>query len=148
MLHGVVAVLNALESGWSQIHTVCVGMPATMVHGDFRPKNVYLRTYGSGLVCYPLDWETAGWGIPAPDLTRIDLNAYWASAREWQPGLRLETVQRLRTLGQAFCAVAGIDWESTGLRFDSRRVISRPLSSIAVLVRRLAEAARAVGVLA
>ncbi len=148
MLHGVVAVLNALESCWSQINDECVGLPATLVHGDFRPKNVYLRANGSGLACYPIDWETAGWGVPAADLTRIDLSAYWAAAREWLPGLQLETAQRLRTLGQAFCAVAGIDWESIGLRFDSRRVISRQLSSIEVLVRRLAEAARTAGVLA
>lgn len=147
MLQRVVALLDTLEFCWSQLEGLCVGLPATLVHGDFRPKNVYLRANGTGLACYPIDWETAGWGVPAADLTRIDIAAYWSAAREWQVGLDLQTVLRLRPLGQAFCAVAGIDWESTGLRFDSRRVISRPLSSIEVLARRLADAARTAEVL-
>lgn len=147
MLKGVVALQDALESRWSRIEGLCVGLPATLVHGDYRPKNVYLRPNGRGLACYPIDWETAGWGVPAADLTRIDVTTYWACARDWQAGLDLETVRRLAALGQAFCAVAGIDWESTGLRFDSRRVISRELASIDVLARRLDEAARIAGAL-
>jgi hypothetical protein len=147
MLQEVVAVLSALESRWGLIDGLCTGLPATLVHGDFRPKNVYLRQNGRGLTCYPIDWETAGWGVPAADLTRIDMTTYWACAREWRAGLELDTVRRLVVLGRAFCAVAGIDWDSTGLRFESRRMISRELASIQVLVRRLADAARTAGVL-
>jgi aminoglycoside phosphotransferase (APT) family kinase protein len=146
MLQGVIAILDGLEARWGLIDGLCEGLPATLVHGDFRPKNVYLRANGHGLACYPIDWETAGWGVPAADLTRIDVATYWACAQEWQAGLDLDTMQRLVSIGRAFCALAGIDWESTSLRFDSRRVISRELASIPVLARRLADAARAVGV--
>jgi len=148
MLQDVVRVLDDLESRWSQIEGHCVGLPATVVHGDFRPKNVYLRSTGCGLACYPIDWETAGWGVPAADLTRIDVDTYWACAREWRSELELDTVQRLVALGQAFCAIAGIAWDSTGLRFDTRRMISRELASIEVLTGRLVDATRATGVFA
>lgn len=147
MLHGVVAVLNALESRWDRVERLCVGLPPTVVHGDFRPKNVYLRPNGHGLACFPIDWETAGWGVPAADLTRIDATTYWACAREWRIGLDFDTVRRLVSVGQMFCAIAGIDWDGTGLRFDARRMFCRELSSMAVLVRRLADAARTAGVL-
>ena len=146
-LQHVVRVLDGLESRWSQVESQCVGLPATVVHGDFRPKNVYLRSSGTGISCYPIDWETAGWGVPAADLTRIDVDTYWTCAREWRAGLELDTVHRLVTLGQAFCAIAGIAWDSTGLRFDTRRMISRELASMEVLTRRLVDAARTMGVL-
>jgi len=147
MLQGVVAVLNALELRWTRVEAMCVGLPATVVHGDFRPKNVYLRPNGNGLACFPIDWETAGWGVPAIDLTRIDVAGYWACAREWRPGLDLDTVRRLASIGHVFRAVAAIDWETATFRYDSRRMFSRELSSIQVLVHRLSEAARTAGVL-
>ncbi|MGH7538874.1 MAG: phosphotransferase family protein [Gemmatimonadales bacterium] len=147
MLLGVVVVLDFLEARWSRIEASCVGLPQTLVHGDFRPKNVHLRANGHGLDCYPIDWETAGWGVPAIDLTRIDVAAYWAVAREWQVGLELKTVQRLADLGRVFSTVAAIDWDSTGLRFESRRVISQPLASIEVLVGHLVDAAQTAGAL-
>ena len=147
MLQHVVGVLDGLESRWSEVESQCVGLPATLVHGDFRPKNVYLRSNGTGLSCYPIDWETAGWGIPAADLTRIDIDTYWTCAREWRAGLELDTVHRLVALGQAFCAIAGIAWDTTGLRFDTRRMISRELASIEVLTRRLLAAVGTTGVL-
>jgi aminoglycoside phosphotransferase (APT) family kinase protein len=147
MLQEVVAVLDALESRWGLIESLCGGLPTTLVHGDFRPKNVYLRPNGRGLACYPIDWETAGWGVPAADLTRIDVAAYWACARKWRAGLDLDTVQRLADVGQVFRSLAAIDWETASLRFESRRMVSRSLASLAVLLRRLSDAARTAGAL-
>lgn len=147
MLQGVVAVLNALELRWTRVEAMCLGLPPTVVHGDFRPKNVYLRPNGNGLACYPIDWETAGWGVPAIDLTRIDVAGYWACAREWRPGLDLDTVRRLAGIGHVLRLVAAIDWDTASIRFDSRRMFSRELASIEVLVRRLADAAWNTGVL-
>src|ERR1051326_4169189 len=98
-LQAVLDGLQRLESDWSLIESRCVGLPSTLVHGDFRPKNVYLRPNGAGLACYPIDWETAGGGVPAADLTRIDLATYWSVAREWREGLSLATVHRLGHVG-------------------------------------------------
>jgi len=137
LLDGVVDMLRRLAARWSDVERLCVGLPDTVVHGDFRPKNVYLRPAGNRVACYPIDWETAGWGVPAADLTRIDVAAYWSVARDWCPGLSLDAVYRLSHLGQVFRTVAAIDWECAGLRFDARRQIVRSLASLAVLRRRL-----------
>ena len=146
LLRAVLDGLQRLESDWSQIESRCVGLPATLVHGDFRPKNVYLRPNGAGLACYPIDWETAGWGVPAADLTRIDVATYWSVAREWRECVSLDTVQRLANVGQVFRTLAAIDWESASLRFETRRMISQPLASLAVLLSRLTDAVRMTGV--
>ncbi len=146
MLEGVVDRLNRVDAHWSHIESCCVGLPPTVVHGDFRPKNVYLRTNGCGVACYPIDWETAGWGVPAADLTRVDLHAYWSVAREWCEGVTFEDVRRLAWLGQVFRTLAAIDWETASLRFETRRMISRPLAGLAVLTPRLTDAVQMTGV--
>ena len=146
LLRAVLDRVQRLASDWSSIERRCVGLPATLVHGDFRPKNVYLRPNGAGLACYPIDWETAGWGVPAADLTRIDVAAYWSAAREWRADLSLDAVQRLAKIGQVFRTIAAIDWECASLRFETRRMISQPLASLAVLLARLTDAVRMTGV--
>lgn len=148
LLRGVATVLRGLEDRWSEVEQLCVGLPVTVVHGDFRPKNVYLRRAGNRLACYPIDWETAGWGVPAADLTRIDIAAYWMSAREWCPGLSFDNVYRLAQVGQVFRLIAAIDWECASLRYDTRNKIIRSLASLQVLTPRLSEAVRMTGVAA
>ena len=148
LLRGVADRVRALAARWSDVEELCGGLPATVVHGDFRPKNVYLRCAGDGLACYPIDWETAGWGVPAADLTRIDVAAYWSVAREWREGLSLDAVSRLAQVGQVFRTIAAIDWECTSLRFETRNLIIQSLASLAVLTPRLSEAVRITGVAA
>ncbi len=145
LLRGIADLLEGLAARWSEVEDMCVGLPATVVHGDFRPKNVYLRPAGERLACYPIDWETAGWGVPAADLTRIDAAVYWSVAREWREGLSLDTVLHLAHLGQVFRTLAAIDWECTSLRFATREQISRPLASLAVLTPRLTDAVQLSG---
>ena len=148
LLDGVVDSLSKVAGRWSDLERQCVGLPETVVHGDFRPKNVYLRPAGNRLACYPIDWETAGWGVPAADLTRIDVAAYWSAARDWCSGLSLDAVGRLAHLGQVFRTIAAIDWECAGLRFDTRRQIVRSLASLAVLRPRLTGYVQMTGVAA
>ncbi|HET7249389.1 MAG TPA: phosphotransferase [Gemmatimonadales bacterium] len=148
LLRGVADQVRGLASRWGDVEELCGGLPATVVHGDFRPKNVYLRRTGNGLACYPIDWETAGWGAPAADLTRIDVAAYWSAAREWVEGLSLDAVYRLAQVGQVLRTIAAIDWECTSLRFESRNLIIQSLASLAVLTPRLTEAIRMTGVAA
>jgi phosphotransferase family enzyme len=146
LLRGIAAQVRGLAARWTSVAALCEGLPATVVHGDFRPKNVYVRAAGDRLACYPIDWETAGWGVPAADLTRIDVAVYWSAAREWCEGLSLDTVYRLAQVGQVFRTIAAIDWECTSLRFDTRNLIVRSLASLAVLTPRLTEAVQLTGV--
>ena len=146
LLRGIAAQVRGLAARWTDVAALCEGLPATVVHGDFRPKNVYVRAAGDRLACYPIDWETAGWGVPAADLTRIDVAVYWSAAREWCEGLELDTVYRLAQVGQVFRTIAAIDWECASLRFETRNLIVRSLASLAVLTPRLTEAVQLTGV--
>lgn len=118
VLQAIVSLQDLLESRWSRIEQSCVGLPATLVHGDFQPKNVFVREHATGIACYPIDWEFVGWGVPAADLTRIDVAAYWSASLAGGDGPGLETVRQLANVGQIFRFLAAIDWECTSTPAD------------------------------
>jgi aminoglycoside phosphotransferase (APT) family kinase protein len=126
---------------WSQVETCCEAIPSTLVHGDFRPKNVHVRRDHDGSALLPMDWETAGWGGPAPDLARVDLQAYWTVVREYWPALDLPAVQRLANLGKLFCRLAAMNWESMSLKSDW---LDGPMASIRVCHAKLSDAILAI----
>src|SRR5207247_194188 len=82
LIEASVSQLNLLEARWSQVESFCDRMPGTLVHGDFVGKNMNIRTSTDGLALMVFDWETAGWGTPAADVAKVDLDAYWAVVRE------------------------------------------------------------------
>jgi phosphotransferase family enzyme len=147
LLESIRSAQDDLESHWDWIEEACAGLPATLVHGDFRPRNVFVRREASGPACYPVDWETAGWGVPAADLAFMDPTAYWTVARSQGEDVTLETVQRLRAVGRVFRGLASIDWESVSLEFDSSEVLSKVMASLAVLAPRLTSAVDSAGVM-
>ncbi len=110
LLRQIAADLKRLERAWAEIEQACADMPATVAHGDFRPKNACLRERHDGLQLFPIDWETAGWGIPAADLTRIDLAAYLSVAQTWWRRARLEDVERVAAVGAIFRYISSIFW--------------------------------------
>jgi phosphotransferase family enzyme len=68
------SILDMLELKWRGIEQLCRAMPVTLVHGDFVRKNLRSRRDDdtvSGVRLFALDWETAGWGIPAADLAGL-----------------------------------------------------------------------------
>jgi hypothetical protein len=135
ILERIVGQADRLEARWDLICGLCDDAPATLVHGDFRPKNVFVRRDATDLVAF--DWETAGWGPPAPDLTRIDAEAYWRGVRtSW--GVSLETVLRWARVGRVFQLLAAIDWESTDLVFDTPETLAQPIENLKVLAEDLA----------
>jgi aminoglycoside phosphotransferase (APT) family kinase protein len=130
VLRAIVAQCDFLESRWSQVETCCAGIPSALVHGDFRPKNVRVRADQAGPALFPLDWETAGWGVPAPDLARVDLVAYWSVVRECWPTLDLQAIQQLANLGKVFRWLVAISWESMDFEYEG---LARPIATIASL---------------
>jgi aminoglycoside phosphotransferase (APT) family kinase protein len=99
-------------------------MPLTLVHGDFVAKNLRVRNSQEGPILLPLDWETAGWGVPAADLAQVvgraarpDLATYWSIVRESSWELDLPTLQRLADLGVVFRVLAAIRWTSEALPY-------------------------------
>jgi hypothetical protein len=74
----------------------------------------------------------AGWGVPAADLTRVDLEAYASALREDWPGLDPQTLRRHARLGQVFGLLAAIAWESLTLRFEAPLILLKPITSLRV----------------
>lgn len=126
LLDDVVAECARVEAHWDEVETWCAEMPRTLVHGDFRPKNVLIRDRGEGrgreLVA--LDWETAGWGVPAADVASIRggpgetgaLAEYAAIARTRWPEATMGSLARMVDVGRLFRRIAALAWCSVSLR--------------------------------
>ena len=142
MLEHLTVDLDSLESRWAGIEAACIGIPATLTHGDIQRKNIYVRTAASGPAVFLIDWETAGWGVPAADLPLVDLPTYWSAVRPCWPHVRLEDVQRLAIVGRIFLQLAGIRWVSPELAYNRALYLSRPTAWLRVLHQRLADAVR------
>ena len=140
-------VCEAVEARWSRVEAACHGAPSTLVHGDFRPKNAFLRQTDAGLTLCPIDWETAGFGLPAADLARIDLDTYWCVVRRAWPDVTLDSVQRLAKIGQLLGWVAAMEWGTASAQLSNASVRSAAIGRLDLLVDRLAESGRAAGVL-
>lgn len=149
VLAAVIGRTEALEALWPRIERACAAWPVTLVHADFQPKNVRLRQTADGPVVCPIDWEMAGRGVPAADLAlasspslamHVDPAAYEAGMRERWPALDAAAVHRLSVVGHLFQALAGIDWASADLVFESAPSLIRPVSSMRRYLARIAEA--------
>ena len=140
-LTGTLALLDRVEGRWDAIVRGCAGLPETVVHGDFRPKNVRIREEADGPILYALDWELAGWGIPVVDLApgrgalgvlQIDPGIYAGELRSHGPRLDREEVERFSLIGFMLRRLAAIDWESLSLHFEDPSYLSNPTASIRV----------------
>ena len=124
VLRGVLALLDAIESDWPAVEASCASIPPTLTHGDFQPKNVYVRRDSSGMKLYPIDWETAGWGVPAADLapargrglsSPVDLTVYGRIVRRRWTQLDDPTIRDLVFVGTLFRRLIAIHWSMQGL---------------------------------
>jgi hypothetical protein len=149
LLWSVIALCDDLELRWSALEECFEGAPATLVHGDFRPKNVHLRPTDSGAGAFVLDWETAGWGPPAVDLAPargpssardVDIETYVSIAQESWANSDSQMIRRLVAAGTIFRRLAAMDWASLDLAFDD---VSLPVARLRVYRSELLEAIRA-----
>ena len=125
VLKAVLSQCDTLESGWKQLEKCCAGIPVTLVHGDFRRKNLYIQTTDqAGIGLFPIDWETAGCGVPAADLApsrrryagdHVDLATYLSIVRECWPKLDMPALLELVRAGSIFRRLAAMDWASRSL---------------------------------
>lgn len=104
-----------LVASWHEVEKACADLPYTIVHGDFIPKNVFVRRSGSIVEILPIDWEKAGWGILAEDLSTVDLNEYLTSARRDFPDLTIDLLNRAAEVGKILRSIVFINWAATGL---------------------------------
>lgn len=145
-LRAIVVNLDRTRAAWARIEAACAACPNTLVHGDFRRKNVYLRRGSQGVELLPIDWETAGWGVPAIDLVRIDVAEYYSVAQQTWSHLRLEDAHRLAVVGRILSQLAAIDWASPQLAYEDPLYLIRPMSWLRDFHTQLGDALQELGV--
>ncbi len=115
LLEKIMAHCSAVDSHWAEVEGTCAAMPRTLVHGDFGGKNVRVRRDPSGLTLLPVDWEQAGWGVPAADLSRVDAVTYLSTVERHWPQLDLSAVERLINVGKMLWCFAAVPGEAFSL---------------------------------
>ena len=114
--------LDRMASGWSAIEAVCEEIPHSLVHGDFVTHNAFVQQCATGPALVPIDWEKAGWGTPAEDLSEIDLDAYWSMMAPHSAGFGREHYAQLARVGRKFRCLVFLEWAMPGIgaRVDER----------------------------
>jgi hypothetical protein len=106
---------ESLARYWDRLARACDLVPSTLVHGDFITKNVRVRREAGGLALLPFDWEKAGWGTPAEDISRVDLSTYRDVVRESWPHVGLSDLERVATVGTVFRCLVYLEWLTSEL---------------------------------
>jgi hypothetical protein len=126
LLETVVRQCEVVTSHWGEVEKLCEGVPRTLIHGDFAPKNMCVRAGRAGGVLLPFDWGSAGWGVAAADLVQSgmpsnnhwnywanpDLAAYCSVVRESWPQLDIQDIQSLGIIGKIFRSLVCINLEA------------------------------------
>jgi aminoglycoside phosphotransferase (APT) family kinase protein len=117
VLEAVLGHCDRLAERWSELEAACEGAPLTLVHGDFVDHNVHVRREASGLVFLPFDWEKAGWGVPAEDISSVDGDAYRDAMGNGASRLEPGAIGRLASAGRIFRCLVFLDWVVFGGAF-------------------------------
>lgn len=127
MLSDLIAQLDSVTLDWGMIIGFCQELPRTVVHGDFQAKNIRIRQSNGQIQIFPLDWELAGWGVPATDLSPslspnpvflVNMARYWQIVRDHKVYLSYQQLERMVVLGYLFRHIAAINWASASLHFE------------------------------
>lgn len=136
----IVAQCGVLLARWGALERACNAVPPTVVHGDFVPKNMRVRTETDRGQLMVFDWEVTGWGAPAADLAECpDLATYWAAVQPAWSQVTLEELGRLVEVGRVFRLLAAMDWASGGL---AESWVRRPMRCLRVYHTAMARALR------
>lgn len=101
--------LAAVLDGWAGFSAALDRLPDAVVHSGIAGKNVRVSRVGAPAVL-AFDWEQAGWGCPAADLSKVDLASY--SARR---GRALAGLDEARSVGEVLWCAAAIPGERANL---------------------------------
>jgi hypothetical protein len=131
-LETVVRQLEVVASRWGRVEELCERAPRTLVHGDFAPKNMRVRTGRARLSLLPFDWGSAGWGVAATDLAQSGMEPggywnYWANpdlavyrsvAQESWPRLDIRDLSQLAIIGKIFRSLVCINLEAPSFAME------------------------------
>ena len=151
-LRAIVAMLERMDGSWAAVEDRCEGAPAVLVHGDLVAKNIQMDDADQAPVVLRLDWETAGWGVPATDLStssnakvavNVDLRSYFTRVRHLYRGWDDSSFERLSAVGTLFRALAAMDWSSRRLAYEW---VSRPMRDLPVFAQAVELSAHRAGI--
>jgi len=146
VLRKVLTQMDTLESTWSNLLKFCEGIPQTLAHGDFRPKNVHVKQTATGDAFYAMDWEMAGWGNPLVDLApaqglssdpQVDIPVYISIMQEIWPHLDEADLRYFVQVGCIFRRLAAIYWSGLEL---SPRWVAGPIQNMDTFQKELSHA--------
>lgn len=140
LLKAIVSNFELLRERWDKVHACYERFPECLVHGDFKNKNLRVRTEGSTNELLVYDWAEAGWGFPGIDVWKLDIQKYWAYVREHWCGMSLEDAKILSCLGNLFRALYAIDWKAMNLPYaepDSYEWIEKHMTDLKAYNMRL-----------
>ena len=60
---------SIVSEKWGQLDDFCKTVPRTLIHGSFEANNMKIVEFEGHRSIILFDWERAGWGVPALDLT-------------------------------------------------------------------------------
>lgn len=135
LLGTLVAHLDAAEAHWPRVEAFLDRQPRSLVHGDFVIKNLRVREHGAGPALMVMDWEMAGWGVPAADLAQVgkcaspDLRAYRSALAGAFGGLTSRDLRRLADCGSLLRILHKIYWEVQSMEGDSYAAMSDALAT-------------------
>lgn len=122
VLATIIVHFETCASAWQEVEDVCGRMPETLVHNDFRVRNVRVRSKDASAALMCFDWELSGWGIAGADLAQFtggavspDLHAYWMAVREMWPHLTFTDIREFSRAGSMLRLLASIRWASAKL---------------------------------
>jgi hypothetical protein len=109
-------LMSRVDRHWSELEETADACPPVLIHGDCLPKNIHVVDEpGSPVV--PIDWGSAGRGLPGSDLgvasvrfdgssdAGADVDAYTEEIRPSWPAAEPSLVARLARLGRLLWTV-------------------------------------------
>lgn len=146
LLMAVAAQCDEVERRWSELEAVSEASPSTLIHADFRPRNVFVRGGPSGGQLLPIDWEMAGWGVPAADLApkhgrpQVDLHTYCQVVQQRWPDFDMAHARRLVWAGHVFRRLAAVEWAAMSLEFPKPEQVAGSVACLRVYHAELSDA--------
>lgn len=159
VLWAILAECRVATTHWPEVEHTCAGLPRTLAHGDFAPKNMRVGDDAGRLELVPFDWGSAGWGTAAADLVQWsggaaerwdywaspDLDAYRAAVRMRWPTLDAARLGRAATIGKLFRCLVCIALSAQSL---ATPWVERAMRNMRIYEAEVADALRSAGWLA
>ncbi|MDQ3844918.1 MAG: aminoglycoside phosphotransferase family protein, partial [Bacteroidota bacterium] len=118
ILENIIGYFTVIKNHWDEVSGFCDSLPLCLIHGDFYGKNIHVNEKDCNPELYVMDWEAAGWGIPAEDFGELDVGVYWSVVKNLDFPLTLQNVQWLSNFGLMFKYINLIQGTTIGFEKD------------------------------